>query len=321
MSGPGHPTLDQLRVLVTVAEAGSFAAAARRLNRATSVVSYTIAQLEGQLGLTLFDRQATRKPQLTQAGRVVLVEARIFTGAVDALRAKVKGMLAGLEGELHVVLDCLLPGERVVDALTAFEAEFPTVRLHLHVETLGAVADLVLTGVASLGVSGPFAREFDALRRVGVGSFRMVPVAGPGHALARPPPGGLLPGDGRRHTQLVISDRSQLTAGRDFSVTGSRTWRLADIAAKHMLLKAGIGWGMMPWWMVSEDVRAGRLVQLDMPDQVAFDYLLDAIYRTDTPPGPAGRPAASCTRPDTPRGASRCSDRSDGSRAQTIPVS
>lgn len=286
-SDPGSPTLDQLRVLIAVVETGSFAAAARTLNRATSVVSYTIANLEAQLGLTLFDRETTRKPQLTTAGRIVLDEARILTGGVSSLRAKVKGMLQGLEGELHVVLDSLLPGERVIDALTAFRAEFPTVRLHLHVETLGAVANLVLSKIASIGVSGPFAADYDALERVSVGSLRMVPVAAPSHSLASPPPGGHSPGAGRQHIQLVVYDRSPLTAGRDFSVTGNRTWRLADLACKHMLLKAGIGWGMMPLWMVADDVQTGRLVQLDMPDRVAFDYLVDVIYRIDTPPGPA----------------------------------
>ncbi|WP_428486167.1 LysR family transcriptional regulator [Rhodopila sp.] len=286
-SDPGSPTFDQLRVLIAVVETGSFAAAARRLNRATSVVSYTMANLEAQLGLILFDRETTRKPQLTTAGRIVLDEARILSGGISSLRAKVKGMLQGLEGELHVVLDSLLPGERVVDALTAFRAEFPTVRLHLHVETLGAVANLVLNKVASIGVSGRFATDSDALERVNVGSFRMVPIAAPAHPLASPPPGGFSPGAARQHTQLVVYDRSPLTAGRDFSVIGNRTWRLADLASKHMLLKAGLGWGAMPWWMVADDVQAGRLVQLDMPDLVAFDYLVDVIYRIDTPPGPA----------------------------------
>ena len=286
-SDPGSPTLDQLRVFITVVETGSFAAAARKLNRATSVISYTIANLEAQLGLTLFDRAATRKPQLTMAGRIVLVEARVLSGGVSSLRAKVKGMLQGLEGELHVVLDSLLPGERVVDALTAFGAEFPTVRLHLHVETLGAVASLVLGKVASIGVSGPFTADYDALARVSVGSLRMVPVAAPCHPLASPPQGGHPPGAGRQHIQLVVYDRSKLTEGRDFSVIGTRTWRLADLASKHMLLKAGLGWGVMPWWMIADDVQAGRLIQLNIPDLPAFDYLVDVIYRIDTPPGPA----------------------------------
>ena len=62
MSDPGTPTLDQLRVFLTVVEVGSFAGAARKLHRATSVISYTIANLEMQLGATLFDRKTTRKP-------------------------------------------------------------------------------------------------------------------------------------------------------------------------------------------------------------------------------------------------------------------
>ncbi len=51
-----------------------------------------------------------------------------------------------------------------------------------------------------------------------------------------------------RPIRLVIIDRSPLTAGRDDSVNAHRTWRPADLASKHMLPKAGFGWGMMPWW-------------------------------------------------------------------------
>ena len=46
-------------------------------------------------------------------------------------------MSQGLEGELHVALDSLLSSARMVDALTAFSEEYPTVRLYMHVETLG----------------------------------------------------------------------------------------------------------------------------------------------------------------------------------------
>jgi DNA-binding transcriptional LysR family regulator len=83
ISEPGTPTLDQLKVFLTVVETGSFAAAARKLNRATSVVSYAIANLEAQLGVSLFDRESTRKPQLTDSGLTVLAEARTIYGGVD----------------------------------------------------------------------------------------------------------------------------------------------------------------------------------------------------------------------------------------------
>lgn len=286
-TAPGTPTLDQLRILVEVVDTGSFTAAAKKMKRALSVVSYAMNNLEQQLDLELFERGASRTPQLTQAGRVVLVEARAVVGNVDGLRAKVRGMQEGLEGELHIVIDTLLPADRVLDALTAFREAFPTVNLTLHVETLGAVANLVLNKVATVGFSGPFTDAFKELSRVAVGSLRMVPVAGRAHPLATPPPGGHPPGAGQEHIQLVVYDRSPLTKGRDFSVGANRTWRLADLSAKYMLLKGGIGWGMMPLAMVANDLESGVLVELDMPDLVAFDYLVDAIYRSDEPPGPA----------------------------------
>ena len=49
-------TLDQLRIFIAAAEQGSFSAAGRKLRRAQSVVGQTLANLEGQLGVTLFDR-------------------------------------------------------------------------------------------------------------------------------------------------------------------------------------------------------------------------------------------------------------------------
>jgi hypothetical protein len=66
--------------------------------------------------------------------------------------------------------------------------------------------------------------------------------------------------------QLVLSDRSELTKGQDFGVIGVKSWRLADLGAKHALLLAGVGWGNMPEPMVREDLAAERLKQLALPE-------------------------------------------------------
>src|SRR5215470_564062 len=285
-SAPGSPTLDQLQVFLAVVDVGSFAGAARKLGRATSVISYSIANLEAQLGVSLFDRESTRKPQLTEAGRAVLSETRRVANGVDGLRSKVKGLLHGLESELHLVLDVMLTPCRVVDALKTFRAEFPTVSLHLYMEALGAVPQMVLDRKASVGVCGPLDVEIPGLERIGVGSVELIPVAAPDHPLARA--GRNPPGAGRDHIQLVLTDRSQLTDGQDRGVIGTQTWRLADLGSKHMLLREGIGWGYMPEPMVREDIEKGRLVRLDMREYKDAFMRLHAIYRTDTPPGPAG---------------------------------
>ena len=282
---PGTPTLDQLHVFLTVVDVGSFAGAARKLGRATSVISYSIANLEAQLGISLFDRETTRKPRLTEAGRAVLSEARSVKNGIDGLRAKVRGLLQGLESELHLVLDVMLTPCRVIDALKTFRAEFPTVSLHLYMEALGGVPQMVLDRKATVGVSGPLDVEIPGLERVGVGSVEFIPVAAPDHPLARA--GRNAPGAARDHIQLVLADRSPLADSKDRGVIGTQTWRLADLGSKHMLLREGIGWGYMPEPIVREDIERDRLVRLDVPEYKDGFLRLHAVYRTDTPPGPA----------------------------------
>ncbi|TIX51152.1 LysR family transcriptional regulator [Alteraurantiacibacter aquimixticola] len=285
MAQPGTPTFDQLRIFMAVVEAGSFAGAGRKLNRAVSVISYGIENLEAQLGLKLFIREGTKKPVLTEAGHAILAEAQRVGNAVDGLRARTKGLLDGLEAEVTLVVDVFLPSERLANVLNAFAKEFPTVSLRLHVETLGAVAALVLDGRAGLGVAGQVAAQFEGLERHAAGSVALVPVAAPGHPLAqlaKP-----MPGAAREHIQLVLADRSTLTAGRDFAVASPRNWRLADLGAKHHLLKAGLGWGNMPLPMVEADLEQGCLVRLDLPDAQGGNFRFSTIHRADSPPGPA----------------------------------
>jgi DNA-binding transcriptional LysR family regulator len=285
---PGAPTLDQLRIFLTIVDTGSFAAAARTLNRANSVISYAIANLEAQLGFPLFDRESTRKPQLTAAGRSILAEARTVSDGIAGLRAKARGLIRGLEPEVHLVVDVMLPTERLVDALTAFRDEFPTVALRLRVEALGAVTQLVLDGVAGIGIGGPmpgFAAH-PAIEPIRVGEVELVAVAAPKHPLAKA--GRNLHAAMREHVQLVLSDRSELTKSVDFAVVSPRTWRLSDLGAKLLLLRAGIGWGNMPFPIVQEDLDSGSLVRLDPLGALAFTYGFEAIYRSDSPPGPAG---------------------------------
>jgi DNA-binding transcriptional LysR family regulator len=285
MDGPGQPTLEQLRVFLTVVETGSFVAAGKRLRRATSAVSYAIANLEQQLGVMLFDRQRTRKPELTEAGRAVLSEAKILAGGIDNLRARVRGLIAGLESELALVVDVMMPTSRLVDAMQAFEKQFPTVTLRLHVEALGAVTQLVHQGTADIGISGPLHVDLPGIERIAVGGVELVAVAAPAHPLAAAR--AIKPGAARNHVQLVLTDRSRLTENRDFGVMGVKSWRLADLGSKHALLLAGVGWGNMPEPMVRHDIAAGRLKRLRLPEGGGGFYALHAIHRADTPPRPA----------------------------------
>jgi DNA-binding transcriptional LysR family regulator len=94
-----------------------------------------------------------------------------------------------------------------------------------------------------------------------------------------------------KHVQLVLTDRSELTAGREFGVLSPLTWRLGDLFAKHAFLLKGLGWGGMPVHAVKHDLLEGRLVKLSIEDLAEESLVLpmSAAYLTAKPPGPAGR--------------------------------
>jgi DNA-binding transcriptional LysR family regulator len=183
MSDTGTPTLDQLHVLTTVVEAGSFSAAARRLHRAQSVISYTIANLEAQLGVALFARDG-RRPVLTEAGVALIADARRVGRMVDEMRARAAALRQGLEAELGLAVDVMFPTARLVAALDAFARAYPTVGLRLRIEGLGGVARLVLDRSCQLGVSGWMGEVPDMLERRAIGEVRLIPVAAPTHPVA-----------------------------------------------------------------------------------------------------------------------------------------
>jgi DNA-binding transcriptional LysR family regulator len=93
-------SLDQLRTFIAAADEGSFSAAGRRLRRAQSVVSKTLANLEGQLGMKLFDR-SPRRPVLTKQGRALLNAARTVAGEMDLFKAHAKGLAIAAHAGRH----------------------------------------------------------------------------------------------------------------------------------------------------------------------------------------------------------------------------
>lgn len=281
-----NPTLDQLQVFLAVAETGSFSAAARRLNRAQSVVSYMIGNLEAQLEMPLFERGGTREPRLTPEGKAMLPDARRMIGVLNDIRSRAEGMKLGLESELAIAVDVSLPSPALVETLKGFEHQFPSVSLKLNVGALGVVWDQLLNQKCDIGFGGQLIGATDGLISIRIGDASMTPVAAPDHPLAvykgRVPLSVV-----RENIQLVISDASRMTEGKDFGVFAYRTWRMTDMSTKRDLILSGLGWGGLPTWMVSDDIAAGRLKALDLEPYPVRPYSLFAFHRADSMPGPA----------------------------------
>jgi DNA-binding transcriptional LysR family regulator len=282
-------SLDQMRAALAVRDAGSFTAAARQFRRAQSAVSYAVTTLEQQLGVLLFDR-AGRRPTPTVAGRSLLVEMAAIVARADRLKAQAQALGEGLEPELALVVDAVWPMDRLAALMVDFQAAYPTVPVRVDVEAMGAVVERVLAGGRRLGVTSLLPNLPAGFERIALPPLLMVPVAAPTHPLAATR--GAIPISALAdQVQIVLTDRSSLTEGRDFGVFSGRTWRVADLGAKQALIRAGAGWGTLPAHMILRDVETGRLVRLHVEalgpegDQVP----MAAIHRADEPPGPATR--------------------------------
>ncbi|WFS03245.1 LysR family transcriptional regulator [Rhizobium tumorigenes] len=281
-----NPTLDQLQVFLAVAEAGSFSAASRSLNRAQSVISYTIANLEAQLQVGLFERSGARQAKLTDAGAAMLEDARRILSDLEVIRARVRSLKEGLEAEVAAAISVMVPTALMVEVLREFRDRYPSVSMRLNVGELGAVMELVSSGQSTIGIGGAIFKQDDSLVVERIGHSFLMPVAAANHPLAaidRP----LTIADVREEVQLVVTDSTAMTKGRDFNVLSYRTWRVSDVATKHHLVRGGLGWGGLPASLIREDLLSGRLVHLDLEAYEQGEYPIYAIRKLAHPPGPA----------------------------------
>ena len=281
-------SLDQLRTFIAAADEGSFSAAGRRLRRAQSVVSQTLANLEGQIGVKLFDRRA-RYPVLTDQGRALLADARTVVGDLDLFKARAKSLAGGLEPELSVAVDVMFPVAAFTRAVAAFQKEFPATLLRFDVES-SAVVEPVLEGRCAVGVVGSWSVESPQLTHERLLPVRVCMVVSPQHPLATrrgPIPTAVL----AKHVQLLHVDLADLSQTQGLGVRSARVWRLSQLGTKLAFLRAGLGYGGLPFGMVEADLASGALVQIAFEDAPPGGYMISmsAVYRTDSPPGPAGR--------------------------------
>lgn len=284
----GSLTLDQLRVLVTIADAGSFSAAGRKLGRVQSAISQTIATLEEVQGVVLFDRGGHR-PRLTDTGRVLVEQARLVLASAARFEGVAMGTRLGLEPELVVAIDPLVPTAPFIASLSALSRTFPHLPVSFSTEGLGGSLRRLRSDAAAIGIclllpSIPDDIAAYPLLRIGL---RAVVAAGhPLAALGRP----ATPNDLAPYVQLVLSDPVD-PGGENFGLASARLWRFADLGRRLDFLLGGFGWCRMPDHLVSGLIAAGSLVALEIENDPtpAEGLTIYAAHQRNRALGHAGR--------------------------------
>ena len=280
-------TLDQLRTLIAVADTGSFSAAGRKLRRVQSAISQTIGTLETTLGVALFTRDG-KVPTLTDAGKVILADARRLVGSAEALRARAEQIASDIEPELTLAVDPMFPSALVMDSLKTLTGQFPYLPVTVFTEGLGGAEQRLRDGTARLAIFTPRTQAVPGFEVDPLPPITLVPVVAADHPLARAP-SPIARDVLEDQVQLVLTDRTQITAGFSGGVISHRVWRFADLAMRLEYLLAGFGWCNMPLHMVEQHIEAGRLVRLPLKDYDSLPLPIAVAYETKRPPGRAGR--------------------------------
>jgi DNA-binding transcriptional LysR family regulator len=167
---------------------------------------------------------------------------------------------------------------------------YPHTPLRLYVEALGGVVQLVLNGTCRIGIMGSLPTIPDELQSEPLLEVPFVTVVSSEHPLAQVR-GTISKTAIANHVQLVLTDRTALSEGRNFGVLSPLTWRLADLGAKHAFLQAGFGWGHMPLHLVEEDLKKKRLrtIKVEGFNLKTAVMPMHVVYKKETPPSPASQ--------------------------------
>ena len=286
-------TLDQMRTFMAVAEAGSFRSAATRLSRAQSAISHAIANLEAQLGLSLFDRSAHR-PTLTAEGKALLADVREVLLRVGAFKARAHGLSRGVEIELSLTIDVLFPSPLIGAALAGLRERYPSVSIRLAIEPLGGPIAALLERRSALAITVGENFRDPRIAIEALTAIEMIAVVAATHPLARAASEErmLTRSELAAYLQIVQIDPTPISGAQDFGVLSPQTCRVTGQDTKHAMILAGLGWGRLPGWLIERDLAEGRLVRvatgaLGRNAQLPAEAYL--AHRLDEAMGPAAR--------------------------------
>lgn len=254
--------LEALEALDAIDRHGSFAAAAASLYRVPSAISYTVNQLETELGIRVFDRTGHRAV-LTPAGRLLLDEGRRILVATRELAAAARRQADRWEAELKIAVDATQRPDELWPVIAEFTAAHPAINVRMNEEVLAGSWEALVDARVDLaiGVTDPPANA--GIQRTRFGRIAFVFCCAPEHPLASVPQ-PLAEDTIRAHRALVVADTARQFAPRSGNlIDGQPRLTVSSMRTKIEALERGLGVGYCPRHWVAEALAEGRLVALE----------------------------------------------------------
>lgn len=253
-------TPENLTMLQVIAEAGSFAAAARQLGLVPSALTYRVRQIEDALDVLLFDRSA-RQARPTEAGAELLRESARLLRDVDAVAHRVQRVATGWEPQLTLSVDGVMSPHTMLELVEAFYTLAPPTRLKLRNGIMSGTLEALTSGRADLAIGVSVAgTNVAGLQQAPLGDLLFIYVVAPHHPLATAPE-PITDATLLEHRAVAVADSAQ-HGGMTMGLLGGQDVLTVDtMQAKVQVQLRGLGGGFLPEPMVRPYVEAGHLVE------------------------------------------------------------
>ncbi|OHC76638.1 MAG: LysR family transcriptional regulator [Rhodoferax sp. RIFCSPLOWO2_12_FULL_60_11] len=252
-------TPDALALLQTIAQTGSFAAAARSLGVVPSALTYRVRQMEDALDVLLYDR-SSRQARLTEAGAELLREGARLLEEIDAVANRVKRVATGWEPQLTIAVDSIISKATVMELCATFFTLNPPTRIKLRDETLSGTLEALISGQADLALGVTEASTNAGIHSKPLGDVSFVYAVAPHHPLANAPE-PLKDELVRQHRAVAVADTITRGGGLTFGLLGGQdVFTVATMQDKLDAQLRGLGSGFVPECMARGYIETGRLV-------------------------------------------------------------
>lgn len=247
-----------IATFVKIADAGGFAAAARKLGVSPSTVTTQIQDLEDRLGVRLLNR-STRKVSLTEIGRAYYERCMHILADMDEADSAVHAMDATPSGVLHLNVSITIPFF-VAPVIAEFTSLYPGVKVDMMMSD--RMVDLVEDGIDLAITTLPVPNSNLIMRRLG--SVRLVVYGSPDYFARRGVPRE--PNDLTNHNCLKYAFSSWGSEWRFKSPDGPRAIHVSgnmetnSINALKQAAVLGQGLILAPDYLVADEAKAGRLI-------------------------------------------------------------
>ena len=251
-------TLESLRVMDAIDRRGSFAAAAEELGRVPSALSYTMQKLEEELDVILFDRSGHRT-KFTNVGRMLLDRGRILLAAADKLTSDAEALAKGWETHLTIVCEALVPANSLFPLVERL-AEKSETQLSLITEVLAGAWERLESGKADIVIAPDMHfRSSSEINSKSLYTINHIYVASPDHPIHQEPE-PLSDATRVKYRGIAVADTARERPVITVQLLDKQQrLTVSTIEDKRNALLAGLGVATMPYPMVEQDIREGRL--------------------------------------------------------------